>query len=219
MPGTTPTTGDIVQIRAVCFTIVQVSLNVTHWRVVSTAGAGTNLAQIATKFSTDLHMFYKAWMPPAASFRGIGATNISGVRSVEQTGVANAGIGTIAGTNLIPEQVSGLISWKTQSAGRHYRGRIYPGFVSAGYIDNVGTLNAAGLTALDGIRTAYGFIKTVTSGGDQTTLQLCVLHRSTPARPIPPNDLVTDVTSSTRSESLATQRRRGDYGPTNQPPF
>jgi hypothetical protein len=219
MPGIIPQVGDIVQIRVVCFTIDQVALNVTHWRVASTSGAGQSLQQIASKFDTDLATVYKGLMPPAASFRGVGATNISGVRTVEENSVAGAGIGTIAGTNLVPEQVSGLISWKTGSAGRHYRGRIYPGFLSAGYIDNAGRLTSSGRNQLDLIRLAYGLVKLVFTGADQCNLQLVLLHRPTPARPIPPNSQTTDVTSSTRSELLASQRRRGDYGPTNQPPF
>jgi len=219
MPGTTPIVGDVLQVRAVCFTLNQIALNITHWRVTSVAGAGQTLFQIAAKFSTDLHVAYKGWMPPAASFRGVGVTNIAGVRSVEEVAIGNAGIGTVAGTNLIPTQVAGLISWKTDSAGRHFQGRIYPGFPSAGYVDAAGEMTAPGRTAVDVIRIAYGFAKTVTTGADACNLQLVLLHRPTPARPIPPNSLTTDVTISLRSQSFATQRRRGDYGPANQPPF
>jgi hypothetical protein len=219
MPGSTPIVGDVLQVRAVCFSLDQISLNITHWRVVSVAGAGVNLFQISGQFRVDLAEPYKALMPPAASFRGFGVTNLSGDRSVEEADVTSAGIGSVAGTNLVPEQVSAVISWKTRSAGKHFRGRIYPGFLSAGFIDTAGRLNGAGRTALDVVRLQYGFVKTVTNGGDQATLQLVILHRATPARPIPPNSLTTDVTASTRSEQLGTQRRRGDYGPTNQPPF
>lgn len=219
MPGATPITGDIIQVRAVCFTITQIALNVTHWRVVSTAGAGQTLLQIAAKISTDVSAAYKALMNPNASFRGIGCTNLTGVRTVEEAYVADAGPGSIAGFALVPHQVTALISFRTGSAGRHFQGRIYPGFLSSSYVGAEGELTVGGRTAVETLRVGYGLVKTVALGGDQATIQLVLLHRPTPSRPIPPNSQSTDVTSSLRSEGLATQRRRGDFGKTNQPPF
>jgi len=105
------------------------------------------------------------------------------------------------------------------SSARHFSGRIFPGFPSLTYLNAAGEMTAAGQTALDAIRTQYGFTHTFTVGLNHIDVQLVIVHRSTPSRPIPPNTLFDPVSASIAQASLATQRRRGDFGRTNIPPF
>jgi hypothetical protein len=218
MPGLVPIVGDVVQARVVCTTSTQVGMNITHWRVVSVIGVGASLQQIADQLDALLFTPYKAWLSAAASYRGVGVTNIMGDRSVEQVSVAHSGVGAAA-VSLIPTQVSGLIKWKTQSAGRHFRGRIYIPFPASNNQDVNGELNIGGVARLADILTGYFPSLVVTIGAAQSTLQLVILHQPTPSRPIPPASLTTDVSLGAVVPEWATQRRRGDFGRPNVAPF
>jgi len=218
MAGSTPNVGDVLEIRTLCFSIDQISVNVMHWRVSVLTGAGVTLQDIAAQFDTDVNGAYKNWMAANCNYRGIGITNLTGDRTVEYHATGFTGPGTQTASTL-PTQVTGLISFKTALAGRHMRGRIFPGLPWAGWVLATSQMTAAGLVALNTIRSSIGLAKTATVGPNGTTIVLTVMHRPTPARPIPPNSLTTDVTTAAASGLWATQRRRGEFGRTNQVPF
>jgi hypothetical protein len=218
MPGSTPIVGDVLEIRTLCFSIDQISVNVMHWRVGNVSGAGVSLQDIAAQFDTDVNGAYKNWMPANCNYRGIGITNLTGERTVEYHATGFTGPGTQT-AKMLPTQTTGLISFKTALAGRHMRGRIFPGLPWTDWMLATSQMTAAGLIALNTIRSAIGLAKVASIGANSTTVVLTVMHRPTLARPIPPNSLTTDVTSAVASGLWATQRRRGEFGRTNQVPF
>jgi len=218
MPGNVPAAGDILQIRVGCSTATQEGLNVLHYRVAATANGGLSLQNIADQLDANFAAVWKNWMPASAQYRGVGATNISGERTNEFIAITRAGPGIALG-DLLPTQVTGLITFRTELAGRHFRGRMYPPFPSEGFTGPDATMNATGTAAIVAIGTVVGPSRTLTVGAVADTLALVVLHRPTPARPIPPASLTTDVTTITPILGFATQRRRGDFGRQNQPPF
>lgn len=218
MPGLSPIVGDIVRMRVLCSTPDQIGLNVTHWRVVSRGGSGATLAQLAEQLDTNVAAAYRGWIPAQATYRGVGAQNLTGDPSIEQTATTREGPGTV-GAGLLPTQTSGILGWKTASAGRHFRGRIYPPFPRLDFADESGKMNAGGAAALGALRAAYNLLIVATIGVNTTTMTMVILHRPTDARPIPPNSLTTDVTEKTVDNEFATQRRRGQFGRLNVPPF
>lgn len=220
MPGITPSQGEIVELRTLCAmtTTQQIGLNVTHWKVVNVVALGTDLPTFAAFMDARFAPAYKSFMGVSALWRGVGATNISGVRSREYTSATLPGPGTGA-PGTLPGQVTGIIRLRTSSAGRHYRGRIYPPFPAADNEDVNGEMNDTGLARLTAIKNALGISFVVNQGASNTTFQLVILHRPTPSRPIPPNDLTSSVTDTEAFGFWGTQRRRGDFGAANLAPF
>lgn len=211
MPGTTPAVNDFLQIRVNCQAASQLSQNVLHYKVTSTAGGGLTLAQIGTQFVATVGAQYRAWMPATATFNGVTVQNLTPPKTDPRETVGG-GAGTAVG-NLAPRQASGLIRTNTGLGGRANRGRIYIGFMSADSIDADGELTAGGLATLFGLANLLGPTVVLTIGALGVVLQLVVRHPDTPGPIIVP--VSTDVTAMQAQQLIATQRRRGDYGRQN----
>ena len=109
-----------------------------------------------------------------------------------------------AGSLTLPNQVGGLISWRTAQAGRSYRGRTYtptPG----GTLTSANAVATAGITAITAFRDAY--LTRFGPSGVSTYFQAAVISRylNGAERTVPVGTLIT--TGIVRS-FLATQRRR-----------
>jgi hypothetical protein len=217
MPGTSPIAGDIVETRTLCATIDQIGLNVIHWRTAVVANGGVTLAELAERIDADVAAVYRNWIGSTATYRGVGARNLTGDLTIEYHAVTRQGPGLVGG--ILPGQVSGLIALQTLSAGRHFRGRIYPPFPNGSSANSAGEMIPGAVLNLEAIAAAYGIGKTISVGIRQSVFAMCILHRSTLARPIPPASRTTDVSNTVTRSRWATQRRRGDFGETNIPPF
>lgn len=188
----------------------QISLNILNYFCTAVAGTGGTDLQAATKMDTNVQAAYKNWMPSTCMYRGVGCRIIAPTKYVEQTVVANAGVGG-AGAQVLPTQVSGLIALLTAQAGRAYRGRIYVGFPAASWTNNDGEMTAAAQTALAAINTAIAYTIVVGTAPNTSTLQLGIYHKKL--------NTITYVNNSITRGSWATQRRRGDLGRKNAVPF
>jgi len=214
MPGLLPAVNDALECRIFCQAQAQASLNVLHYVVVGTGGAGLTLAQAAAPMALTFGALYKVWMPPTADFSGITLQNLTFPMSSSVVDTASAGPGT-TGTELAPRQVSGLIHLRSELAGPRHRGRKYVGFMSSTYLTATGELSVAGGTALGNVGATFGPIKNTLVGADSLAMRLIVRHPRL-AGP-PPVEQFTVVTQVLGSNLLATQKRRGDYGRTNVP--
>lgn len=157
---------------------------------------------------------FKAVMPAASSYLGVLGQIVWPLPvRVAQKITASAGAGT-AGGNVIPRQCSGLVSWRTNLAGRSQRGRDYIPFPSTTFLTAGGHATGPYGTALDSI--AFGAISLVTIlpggvGPGSATISLGVYHRKT--------HTLTPVQTWTSHLNWATTRRRGDFGRPNSSPF
>jgi len=219
MPGLRPVPDDILEVRTVCTNADQLSLNVLHYRVTFLTGPapGVTISEMATGLSNIMGPGYQLIMPASAAYRGTGVKNLMAPPTQEATSTASAGPG-VAGGAEIPQQVSYLVNFKTESSGRGFRGRIYPGFVSNLHVNTSGNMNAAGFTAIQLMAAAIVGNFTITSGANQTTIQLIILRRQANKLPLP-FPTYADVTTITARNAFATQRRRGDFGRTNTTPL
>jgi len=213
MPGIVPILNDIVQARVECFSVSQISLNVLHYRVISVAGGGLPLLQLAQQMVLALGPLYRALMPITAIFQSVTCKNVT---PPETVGVRASSItaGNAIG-NLLPRQVSALIGYGTNLAGRAQRGRSYVGMISDTFVDASGEFTGAGFAALVNVASQIGPAATYSFGGATTNLQLVIRHPNLVGPP--PATNTTDVVYTAPSALLATQRRRGDYGRTNRP--
>lgn len=209
--GVTPIVGDIIQARIRLRATSQLAMNVLHYRVIAVAGGGLSVSQMAQDIGLQFYAVYKFWMPANADYHSTQVQNLTFPASVQaQDDLILPGI---AAGNMVPRQVSGLISLSTNTAGRRERGRIYVGFPSSAYVDANGELTAAGLVILSNIASVVGPGLVVTAGAASTNLQLVIRHPDVPGPPPIVNG--SDVTTVRAEEGLATQRRRGDFGRPN----
>jgi hypothetical protein len=219
MPGIRPVPDDILEVRAVCSNADQIAINVLHYRVTFLSGPtpGVLLGDIATDMSNHLNAGYQLVMPPSAAYRGTGVKNLMAPATQEFVSTASTGPGLAGGTE-IPQQVSYLVNLKSANSGRGFRGRFYPGFVSNTFVNTSGNMNAAGLTAIQLLAANTPINRTITVGGNSTTIQLIILRRQAQKLPLVFPTYVDVVTVNARG-AFATQRRRGDFGRTNQAPL
>lgn len=192
---------------------VQNGLNVRHYVVSQLGPSGATLGMVATQANTNTFSQYKALLSAGASFWGVSARR---VWPRPLTAIAwdttNQGAGLVVG-DILPRQSSGLISFATNLAGPSYRGRAYAPFPSEASNDPGGVPSAAYIGALQNLANVLVGVMVV-NGPNGAQLSPILWHRGAPAQPS-----FTAVTSTTVRSKWATQRRRGDFGRLNPPPF
>jgi len=217
---------DVVKLTAVCYELQtgQVSLNTTFWKVLAPVTGPPGTGDFVAAMAQALSPVYRAWMPTSATFRGLIGQTVFPTNKLEVP-VKNssfAGAGTASGA-MIPNQVSGLISWQGNiyyagNTGKmiYPRGRIYPGLASTLWASTNGEMTAAGYNQLDAIRLAYGTMKTVVGTGFSFTMSMQI---RTVTQAIP-NPIVTyrQAVLGVSKQKWATQRRRGQFAAQNEPP-
>lgn len=204
---------DVLAVRVVCWESndAQLMVNVLHYLVLNIVAGVPTLTDVITQLDLLVRTPYKALNPTNAQYRGVGGTKIWPLpRTMEESINSSAGAGT-AGTQAMPLQVSGLIKFQSGLAGRTHRGRIYPGFLWAGFGNNDGTMNGAGATAVATVAGAIPRNWTMVGAGGTAALAQVVYNRVTHAPTV--------ILASPAQTVFATQRRRGQLGRTNLLPF
>lgn len=202
---------DQIEARIICSHEDQISINVRHYQVLTKVGTGADLAACALAIDTEIVAEIKALLPDTVTYRGVGCRRIFPLPltpEIPYTGTT--AVGTVLG-DVLPGQVSGILTLRTAFAGKRYRGRFYMGF--PGEADNtasgipslsyVGRLAALG-NKLDNVVTAGG-------GGNTNTLQPYVRSKKF--------GLQNAITITQARQRWATQRRRGNYGVPNIAPW
>lgn len=205
--------GDVYKVRMVNYTNQQIGLT-TFYAVetVATALMPDASLRIASLMDVALSATMKAWMSPSASYRGVDCRLVSPTLGLPNIAIGNDGPGAAAGSNL-PQQVSGLIASYSNPPSRRMRGRFYIPFPSDTWSDLNGYLNAAGVAALQNVQSVIA--ATIVAGGvDPGQWQVQHRYKSGPA-----TFAYTSIIYYTSRDRFATQRRRGQYGRRNIPPF
>jgi hypothetical protein len=201
--------GDIIQMRIECHSEPQVSQNVRHFIISVENPPAATLQQMAAALNTIFAPLYKNVLNANAFFRGVGTRRVHPPPlTLEATTDDSAGLGLILGDQL-PAQVSGIITLKTQFAGRAYRGRVYIPFPGEASNTASATPDATYLSNLNLLGSAFITGVVVPNGAGNSTLTPVIFHRV--------NKLTTVLLDFTARPVWATQRRRGDYGRPNTP--
>lgn len=199
--------GDIYETKVYCSLGAQIGINVLHYRCSATAGTSTTDLSFATALEAAVADAYRDLLVNDARFRGVGVKRLFPTPpTIEITSTVLADNGLVDGVPL-PKQTCGIITKQTASAGRAFRGRVYVPF--PGDIDNTGegapiNTYVARLTALAGILEGSLLVGTAPNTAQ---MQPIIYHRGGLAP--------TDVFNCFGRPRWGTQRRRGDYGPTN----
>lgn len=202
---------DIFTVKTFCYLGNQLGLNVHYFQVTAIAGTGSDYGTCATTFDALFGPALRSCLPTVGSYV---ATHVQRVYPlpvlVFNEATINAGAGSSAGTPL-PTQCCGIITIKTNQAGRAFRGRRYIPFPTSSFDTGNGVPTAAYVTFLNVIGNGLSLPTTVGGGGNTVTCTPVLYHRKTPATP-------TVVTAAYGVAKFATQRRRGSYGQPNTLP-
>lgn len=212
-----PVMNDLLQVRVACKANGQVGLNITHWVVTNVVTLGATVSELAQALDQTWANAYINWLSTHADYIGTGVKILTPPQTLEGAYTGNAQPGVHA-TSLLPTQVSGLIRLQTDRGGPANRGRLYVPFVPAAAVTASGELSVFGVGLIDAIAAAYDTQQTVVGATGTTMIRLVIKHGPGPTNP-PPSLLSVLVKNLAASSSLATQRRRGDFGKLNTSPF
>lgn len=202
---------DKYEIKTYCLATDQIGINVRHYLVNSISGGGLTDQELANALSTIFGLSFSPWLPTGTGFAGVTVQNLSTVPLPSPTASNNGGIaGSCTGVPL-PRQTSGLIHLRTETPGRHGRGRVYVPFPCTTWNAADGTVTPAGRAVMDALRIHWGQGIVVNAGIRVTALGPAVRNRVT--------GVFTPIVSSSVDARWATQRRRGSFGRKNESPF
>lgn len=202
---------DILNLRVYCVTGDQLAINSFFLRVFTVIGSPTDV-DVLTSWDVSFAPLYKALMTTDSTYRG---TTVQRVRPAPTTMMATktnlAGAGTVAAPPL-PRQVSGIITKRTDFAGKGFRGRVYVPFPGEDSSSGAtGTPVAGYVTNLAALALSIETPKAAGGGGNSCNSRV-VLFKSVSGQTY-------DVTSCIARSIWATQRRRGSYGKANVSPI
>lgn len=204
-------TGDVWQLRIACYTPNQASINTVNFRVTAHAGTGTQDTTAATYLDGIIAGPYKDILSDDAKYRGCSVWRLlPHPGTVPAFTTINDGAGGVAG-EMMPTQVSGIISVRTEFAGRAFRGRFYAAFPGEGSNEVPGLPTNAYVAALQVLANTIFQSHTIGGAPNTSTLKPILWHRG--------DETGTDITTAAAKQLWATQRKRGSYGRINLPPF
>ena len=209
----TDTTGDIFRVTSAWeFPNKQFHMVIFHYQVGS-AGTGDSRIALANNANSGVVTHLQPIISNQVTFWGSRVSTIKAALPFNPV-VAPSNAAGNSPDAPIPSQVRGLITWLTDFSGPAYRGRTFSPTPATTTIGPQGEPTAALLTQLTNWK---NFLLTpVVSGG--TTWSIGVLHyvkRTTVSQPIGWTPIKSGLVSST----WATQRRGGDRGRPNNPPW
>lgn len=198
---------DIHETVAICGTADQAGLNVRHWFEDVSAGAGATLLEFAAALSTALAPAYKELLSDTATFFGCTAKRVLPLPpSATFSSSAGAGPGLRPG-DILPKQVSGLISYAPSPLTGTEKGRSYVPFPAEGSSDALGRPTSTYLADLAALGVIYSTVLAVVGAAGTSQFVPVILTRATAT--------FSTIVASFASPKWATQRRRGDFGRTN----
>ena len=206
--------GDVVALKIICSVPGQVSVNSRQYQLVqSTSNVECPSNLFLARVEPTLSLYMKLLMAQEATYYGLmlyldtPAIGTSGWRPDSKATERAVGTG---GPGLLPHQTAGLIALYSNTAGKKGQGRMYVPFPAKIYCGQDGNPTANYLEALTELGTWLTGNQPVQDGG-VTHLFAPVLYRR--------GGSPYQIGAAIARPGWATQRRRGNFGPTNEMPF
>ena len=189
----------------------QLGINILHYVSANVQATGPLPQEVAVAMDNAFAPVYKPAFGVGTTWLGTIASRVHPLPpGFAGISVGNQGPGSALGAPL-PDQVSGVITKRTNFGGRSFRGRVYVPFPTANFDSGDGIHNnAAYATVLNAIGAALLVTRTAGAAGLTADFLPVIFHRSTKA-----SDFVTSFLAKTL---WGTQRRRGAYGALNPQP-
>lgn len=202
--------GDVVEARFFTSFGDQTAVTVRHYRISGTGPGGTDV-QLATALGNGFPTFFKDVTSAVAQYRGLSVQLIDpGPKTQAVFNTTGAGAGDVAGEAL-PPQTAGVITLRTQFAGRQYRGRAYSPFPGEADNSGGGGLTPAALSRMQAL--ADEFVATFdfgTNAGEAIATPVVYSRKFGTSEP---------VLQGIARSGWGTQRRRGFFGQQNISPI
>ena len=194
---------DVIEAKIFLTTTGEVAINALHYRVNAVVGASLTEQQVVDLLFTRFSTGYPPLVSSAAFYAGMTVQKIRPLPvGAAQFSSAAPVAGTVAG-DLMPRQVSGIITKRSVLAGRANRGRMYVAYPSESDNGTGGAPSAGYITRLATLA-GQAFVNfTLTSGANSVDLVPVVYHRILGTS--------NDVTTSLSRNYWATQRRRNNF--------
>jgi hypothetical protein len=202
--------GDRFRWRHACYGRDQVGLN--NWDFTVSVITNTPTYEgVLNSIDLAASVLYRPCIPAAFTRYGSQLIILTSPMVAPISTSANALAGLATGDTLTM-QAAGLVSKRTGLRGRAGRGRCYIPFPSTDFLDTDGTPTAAYVALLTGI--AFFFCTNIVMTDGAGNSAICVPQVSHGAGLTGSN-----ITSYQTPKRWATQRRRGNFGRTNPPPW
>lgn len=188
----------------------QTGLIVRHWNCSAPVAPSATDKEATDRISQAYAPLIKPLMHPQARYLGCVGQIVYPVQAASVTSVEGAGVGT-SGDEVLPPQNTGLISLRTNSAGRSGRGRAYIPFPPLVAINAGGTTTLAYQANLLLLSALFTDVTELTVDLVINTFIPVVYQRATGLRK--------PITSVRIREAFATQRRRSFVNKADASPF
>lgn len=202
---------DICEAILATFVDGQTSITKLHYTVSTVGGSPATTADAAQAVDGAFTAVLKQLIFNDADYRGVSFQRLwPGPVAIADIYTGTAGAGSAGATGL-PKQSCGLITWRTGLIGRPFRGRTYMPFPASAADTGDGLPTAAYVTLLGTFAVNYLTPLAISASGRTATLVPAIYHRAL--------HTADRILTSLQRTAWATQRRRGDYGRANPPPF
>jgi len=202
--------GDIWEAKVYCQAGDQTALNVYHYRVGESTGLPVGDNVFAAKFESEVAAAYLELLSENAAFIAVGVRRIHPQPPTTDAFSKILGdTGSVLG-DVLPRQVSGMITKQTGFGGRSFRGRAYIPFPGSSDSDINGKPSAAYVGRLNALTTKLELPFTVGTAPNTCIVYPVLYHRL--------DGSWTYISNMIGRPRWGTQRRRGDYGAVNLPP-
>ena len=209
MAGTPISPGDLLKIRVFSQAVSQVFINDFDFAV-RTATPTISDVELVADLDSNLSGFYKAVLPPQATYVGVSLWNRTPVPKIASVFAGGGrGPGTAA-TDIAPSQAAAVLSRYSRLSGPGGRGRIFFGPLPKGAVDIHGNIAAAAKTAFGDLLNFMASDYTFNGELGAVLVMYPFIYRAG-ATPLPRT-----VIRAVCQSSIGTQKRRGDYGQQNR---
>lgn len=198
--------GDLLEVTFGTYAEGQLGLNVRHARISAVVGNSVTTADIASRLETTFAPEYKGLMQLGSEFQGVRVRIISPIVSPPDYSQLLRGAGEAVG-KLLPGQIAGLISFRSNVGGRQGRGRMYVPFPSDVENDALGSPVAGYITRLQALGDLLVGTFLVAVNVNSATLEW-VVSKSAIGRTIP-------IVKAIARTQFGTQRRRSEVNRAN----
>jgi hypothetical protein len=176
------------------------------------AAAANYLRTLATQVYNVFEAALTSFVPSSANFLGARCT-VESPHPAPQPGTYSVTVPGGSGGNTAPTQARLILRLRTDLTGRKYRGRLFLPTPSIGFVTAAGYPDAAMLVSLNAsVPTLLGPFNP-TAG---SIWNPCIIHRVTLTNPVL---FATTVTTMAMAPGFGTQRRSGNTGRVNVPPW
>lgn len=204
--------GDIIEVKHACYCRDQLALNVLHIKFSAVSTPPPTYAKLAEDLEAALSAEIIAALSAEAEYLGCSIRNVWPLPlGGEIISTLDAAVGAIAG-HVLPLQVTGMVTKRTNRPGRAHRGRMYVPFPGEASSEDDGRPTAAYRALLATIGVALTAVIPVVAMGAGNVGNYIVFQRAAAQES-------SYITAYTSQPKFATQRRRGSYGRPNARPF